>query len=741
MKMYSIVAALMNIGYVMGQKMIISPETLDMSNVNAAGAYFTVRLDIAPDYDMIVNFTSTAVTFSSCQSLVFSVDNWQIDQKIYIDRQSVFSSLSVDMSSAEILTELINTETNKIVQNKTVSLRNIRPNQGANCYSTGDPHFVTFNNQRYDYQSYHTVWLLQSPFLSVQCLQMPCNNYVTCNIACSIQVSDGVNFAYFLTSANGTTANLATTKVRDDNNFLSSYLHHQVVSNRNWKFIFRDGSYVTLVGNTWPTADQGYMDVYIFVPTKYKFLTSGLCGVWDNNATSLMMPNGTSLQFIDKRKSASNVLLFTNSWTIQNSSVAYNQIYNVINGTAPAPMNFTTMYRFQPYVNNYVQQKCGSDLQTIIQTWSSNTFKQCMKPLKVMPTLVRTPTGLLNSKPFTINWNAIQRYNKWGKYTPVITDPLRYYPGYLFRGSFLKRREVTNEAVTEVTNEAVTEVTNEAVTEVTTEVTNEVPKEQEVSSQDLLLIEEQCKKAMVAENCQQIVPNEYLNHISNCVGDVKHVWFMTTDRDTSIATTLNNHMRAFLEHCKQASENFLALIPAPVAIKIDNILSQVVEETVTNNNLKRRSIDMLNELESIVGSASPVVTVIKAQMNNGFGTFQHMHICLNNGITLSSGGCECVDTFSGTHCENKLAIPPTTTSTSTDDSPSTTSTTTTTSTTSTSTDDSTSTTSTDDSTSSTLPTSSSTSTSNTPSNSAQSKTYSYILLSLLSSFYLFIYQL
>ena len=622
--------------------MIIAPDTLDMSVLNAANAYFTVRLDTAPDYDMVVNFTSTAVTFSNCQSAVFSIDNWQMDQKIYIDHQSVFSSLSVDMSSAEILAEMINTDTNKIVQNRTISLKNIKPSQGANCYSTGDPHFVTFNNQKYDYQSYHTVWLLQSPFLSIQCLQMPCNNYVTCNIACSIQVSDGVNFAYFLTSANGTTANLATTKVRDDNDFLSSYLHHQIVSNRNWKFTFKDGSSVTLVGNTWPTADQGYMDVYIFVPTKYKYLTSGLCGVWDNNATSLMMPNGTSLSFIDKSKSASNVLLFTNSWTIQNSSVAYNQIYNVINGTAPAPMNFTTMYRFQPYVNNYVQQKCGSDLQTIIQTWSSKTFKQCMKPLKVIPTLVRTPTGLLNSKPFTINWDAIQRYNKWGKYTPVITDPLRYYPGYLYRGSFLKKREVTE--VTEMTD----------VTDVT-EVTEE-PKEPEVSSQDLLFIEEQCKKVMVAENCQRIVSNEHIHHIENCVGDIKHVWFMTTDRDISIAATLNNHMNAFLEHCKQASENFLALIPAPVAIKIDNILTQVVDGSSTNNTLRRRSVDMLTELKGIVGDTSPIVTVIKAQMNNGFGSFQNTQSCLNNGIALPSGGCKCTDSFSGVHCEHKLEI-------------------------------------------------------------------------------------
>ena len=105
------------IGYVFAQNMIVFPNVLDMSKLNAAETYFTVRLDTAPDYDMVVNFTSNAVTFSNCQSAVFSIDNWQIDQKIFIDRQSVFSSLSVDMNSAEILLEMIHTENNKIVQN------------------------------------------------------------------------------------------------------------------------------------------------------------------------------------------------------------------------------------------------------------------------------------------------------------------------------------------------------------------------------------------------------------------------------------------------------------------------------------------------------------------------------------------------------------------------------------------------------------------------------------------------
>ena len=649
---------------VVAQKMIITPDVLNMNTLNAAEAYFTVRLDTAPDYDMIVNFTSNAVTFSNCQSAVFSVDNWQIDQQIYIDRQSVFSSLSVDMSSAEILAEMFNIETNTIVQNRTISLKDLRPNKGSSCYSTGDPHFVTFNNQQYDYQSYHTVWLLQSPFLSVQCLQMPCNNYVTCNIACSIQVSDGINYAYFLTSANGTSAKLATTKVRDDNNLLNNYLFHQIISEQNWKFIFKDGSQVNLVGRTWPTADQGYLDVYIFVPTKYKYLTAGLCGVWDDNSTTLMMPNGTSLNFIDKSKSASNVLLFTNSWTIQNSSVAYNQIYNVINGTTPNPINFTTMYKFQPYINSVIQQKFGSSLQTIIQKWSGNTFKQCMKPLKVLPTLVKTPTGLLNSKPFTINWHAIKRYTKWGKYTPLIKDPLRYYPGYLYRGNFLKKRQITN--TTEISNATTTDTTPE----ITTPEITIVEKEPQILPQDLIFIQEQCKQVMVAENCQQIVPNEYLNHIENCIGDVKHVWFITDIiRTTSIITTLNNHKQAFLEHCKQASENFLALIPMQVAIVIDDILSQ------TNKTILKRDLSeperLLTQLETIIGNKSSILTVIKAQMNNGFGSFQHTQTCLNGGVTLSSGGCECTNAYAGIHCENKVIIPATDASSTDDNSSST----------------------------------------------------------------------
>jgi hypothetical protein len=648
------IVAVMNFGQVSAQKMIIAPDVLDMSTLNAARSYFTVRLDSAPDYDMVVNFTSNAVQFSNCESTVFSIDNWQLDQKIYIDKQSVFSSLSVDMSTAQILAELINTENKNIVQNKTISLKNIKPNQGANCYSTGDPHFVTFNNQQYDYQSYHTVWLLQSPFLSVQCLQMPCNNYVTCNIACSIQVSDGINSAYFLTSANGTTAQLATTKVSDDNNFLNTYLYHQIINSQNWKFIFKDGSQVSLIGRTWPTADQGYLDVSIFVPTRYKYLTSGLCGMWEDTSSTLMMPNGTSLDFKDKGKSVSNVLLFTNSWTIQNSSVAYNQIYNVINGTSPKPISLTDMYKFQPYVNSIVQQKCGSDLQTIIKTWSSNTFKQCMKPLKVLPTLVKPPTGLLNSKPFTINWNAIQRYTKWGRFTPLITDPDRYYPGYKYRGNFLKKRQNANitEIVDTTTNTIDTIVTS-TVTSTTIQTTNTIVKqdiEPEVSSQDIVFITEQCKMSMVAENCEQIVSKEHLNHIQNCIEDVKHVWFMKSDRDISISSTLNNHKQAFLEHCKQATENFLAILPMQIVQKLDDVLSQ------STNTLTKRSIDILSQIQSIVGNDSNIMTIVKAQIKNGLGSFQNMQNCLNGGTPLESGGCKCIDMHSGFNCEHKILL-------------------------------------------------------------------------------------
>ena len=88
--------------YVIGQNMIIHPKELDLSELNAAESYFTVKLDSPPDYDVVVKYTSKSVTFSQCQSTTFSLDNWQVEQKIYVDRQSAFSSLSVDTLLSEI---------------------------------------------------------------------------------------------------------------------------------------------------------------------------------------------------------------------------------------------------------------------------------------------------------------------------------------------------------------------------------------------------------------------------------------------------------------------------------------------------------------------------------------------------------------------------------------------------------------------------------------------------------------
>lgn len=438
--MFKKIASLYLFGAAYAQNMIIFPKEMDLTELNAAQSYFTVKLDSPPEYDVVVKYTSKSVTFSQCQSTVFTLDNWQIEQKIFVDRQSAFSSLSVDTNLSEILLEMVNKDTNELLKNDTIALKNIRPSRGASCYSTGDPHFVTFNGQAYDYQSYHTVWLMQSPFLSVQCLQMPCNNYVTCNIACTIQVSDGKNFAYFIASANGTTGQLSVSNIRDDNNLLNSYLHHQTISNKNWKFWFRDGSQVSMTGNNWPTAEYGYLNVFIFVPSKYKYITSGLCGLWDGNPSRLLLPNGTFVGFTSYRGSIQNTTLFSNAWTIQNSSVAYNQIYNVINGSFANPIDFATMYRYQPYTLSTIQNLTGSSIQTIINEWGSKTFIQCMKPLSVLPTLVRPPTGLKDPVPFAINWNAIQRYTLWGRFTPRITDPDRYYPGYKFRGNFVKRQ-------------------------------------------------------------------------------------------------------------------------------------------------------------------------------------------------------------------------------------------------------------------------------------------------------------
>ena len=634
--------------YVIGQNMIIHPKELDLSELNAAESYFTVKLDSPPDYDVVVKYTSKSVTFSQCQSTTFSLDNWQVEQKIYVDRQSAFSSLSVDTLLSEISLEMFNKDTNTLMKNDTIKLKNIQPSKGASCYSTGDPHFVTFNGQAYDYQSYHTVWLVQSPFLSVQCLQMPCNNFVTCNIACTVQVSDGNNFAYFIASANGTTGRLSVSNIRDDNNLLNSYLHHQTTSDKNWKFLFRDGSQVSVTGNNWPTAEYGYLNVFIFVPSRYKYLTSGLCGIWDGNPNRLLLPNGTFIEYKSKSASVQNTTLFSNAWTIQNSSVAYNQIYNIINGSYANPMDFSTMYKFQPYTLETIKKLCGSALQTIVKEWNSKTFSQCMKPLSVLPTLVRPPTGLKNPVSFVINWNAIQRYTLWGRFTPRITDPDRYYPGYKFRGAFVKRE--LNETLGETQ-------TTQTLDDNQTNVDEHLYSEEELQN-----MENKCSLALNAENCKQIVPEDQKKHVQNCVGDLKIVW--KQNDESVIAVTVNNHKLAFLEHCQHASDILLSTIPMKVAEQIDQILVQA--QVVNNNTLLRRSTDdTLSLIENIVGKNSPIINVIQAQLNNGMGIFEDKHYCLNDGVKNPSGGCECTAKYYGIHCEYKYDDDSTTSSTTT----------------------------------------------------------------------------
>ncbi|NBU33882.1 hypothetical protein EB118_02245 [bacterium] len=634
---------------VTAQHLVISPKTIDFENLNAAEAYFSVNLDSPPENDMVVNFTSTAVTFSGCQSAVFDVTNWQVPQRMYIDRQSSFSSLNVAFSRAEILAELTEIETNKLVSNDTVVLTNLKVNKGATCSSTGDPHFVTFNGQMYDYQSYHTVWLMQSPFLSVQCLQMPCNNYVTCNIACTFHVSNGQQAAQFIVSSNGSTGKIQVSFTAGNSSFLSGYLRHEIQNANSHKILLMDGAVITLVGRTWPTATQGYLDTVIFVPTRYSGLTAGLCGAFDGNSTKLLLPNGTYVGFKSKTESANNVTIFANAWTIRNSSTDYNEVYNVINGTNIKTMTPVVMYKFQPY---------SEDLLRIIQNWSGLSFKQCVKPLKVLPTIVKTPTGLLYTIPFNITWNAVSRYTQWGRYTPLITDPDRYYPGFKYKNQFAKRglsdTGDSNVTQTDSNNSTTQTDLNNTATQTDSSNTTEIPiatqtnspnntatqteVQPTLSEEQSQFVKDQCTAALMSDSCLEIVSNK--DYISSCMMDSA----MVIQDTASLRKTFDNYKSVYLDTCKHMSSNLISLIPMNIAIQID---AQLVDNA-ENVTLRKRSIRDVISIDPALQKALDAIKI------NGFG--EHFTAkCENNGKPLAEGGCACPDGFIGVLCEHPQA--------------------------------------------------------------------------------------
>lgn len=246
----------------------ITPEVIYWSDGGIME--FQVVLESEPADLLTVSLANMGNQFSALSScfLVFDAHNWDVPQRVFLTalptmhiRDQVFH-----------IKALTNKADGELHSSIAVTLR---PTPSGQCLSNGDPHYTSFDNQRFDFMGSGDHYMVHSPTLSIQSRMQQCgkNRGITCNTGVAIKSGPGV----FVITTDPTKPGAKIAFLSQETGGIQvSSVSHDV-----YRITTRDGAAVTV--GVFGGRRSGYMNIQIVLPGGYFKCVQGICGSWDDD--------------------------------------------------------------------------------------------------------------------------------------------------------------------------------------------------------------------------------------------------------------------------------------------------------------------------------------------------------------------------------------------------------------------------------------------------------------------------